>query len=387
MRRLSMQMLTTGLVFAYVFGAAAQTTNSPDSASVRRDTINKNVVTIISGNPNGGFLYTAYDIATVLERGSDIRVLPVVGLGGAQNVKDVLYLKGIDMGIMHPHVIKYFKQTGEVGANIDKRIAYITTLFTDELHVVARPEIKSFDDLRGKRVNFSNLGSGTQISMRLIFQALGMKVEEVNLGHTDAFEMMKRGELDATACTCAKPLRSVQALKNETGFKLLSVPYTAELEDAFYPGVLTSQDYPELIPPDEKVNTIAVQTILGVYNWQTTTTERYQRVARFVEAFFDRFDELRKPPRQPKWRSINIAANVKGLQRFPPAQAWLERRATGARPTSARVKVDRKLARRKAPRRPAPTSPPATPTSPNEQELLFNQFLKWVQGQPQQKKK
>ena len=383
MYRIAVYLTSIVLVAAAFASAHAQTAArgqpSPQTSAYAkyRNQVNKNVVSIISGNPNGGFLYTAHDIAAVLDRTSDIRVMPIVGKGGAQNVKDVLYLKGIDMGIMHPHVIKYFKTTGEAGPNIDKRIAYITTLFTDELHLVARPEIKSFDDLRGKRVNFSNKGSGTQITMRLIFKALGMKVEEFNMGQTDAFEMMKRGELDATACTCAKPLRSVRSLTKDTGFQLLTVPYSPELEDTFFPGTLTHNDYPELIPAGQSIDTVSVQTILGVYNWRTRTTERYRRVTNFVEKFFESINEFHKPPRQPKWKSINIAARVKGLQRFPPAAEWLKRNAA-TRNNVAGIRVNRKLARRQAAR--------AAPTSPAEQEKLFKQFLKWVQRQPQPKR-
>ena len=371
MRFSALSLLTATILWTAASAVFAQTSPTPSVYAKLRDEINRDVVTIISGNPNGGFLYTAHDIAAVLERTSKIRVIPLVGKGGAQNVKDVLYLKGIDMGIMHPHVIKYFKQTGEAGPDIDKRVAYITTLFTDELHLVVRPEIQSFADLAGKKVNFSNAGSGTQISMRLIFSALGMKVQESNMGQTDAFELMKRGELVATTCTCAKPLRSVRALTKDSGLKLLSVPYTKELEDTFLPGVLTHNDYPELIPEGQTINTIAVQTILGVYNWRTKTNERYIRVAKFVDNFFDKIKEFRKPPRQPKWKSINIAARVKGLTRFPPAAAWIARNSQLAR---SNAPINRQLARRQAAR--------AAPTSPAEQEKLFRQFLKWVQRQP-----
>lgn len=343
------------------------------SAKLRQKT-NRDTVTIISSDPYGGFLYTAYDIAAVLERKAKFRVIPVVGKGGAQNVKDVLFLSGIDMGIMHPHVIKHYNKTGEIGANVDKRIAYITPLFADELHVIARPELKSFDDLRGKRVNFGERGSGTQISMRIIFEALGMQVEEVNLGQADAYEMMKRGELDATTCTCPKPLRSVRNLPKENGFKFLPVPYAPELEETFLPAVLTSVDYPNLINQGQQVETIAVQSILGVYNWKSTTTARYKKIEKFVRLFFDNIDEFRQPPRQPKWRSLNIAAKVKGLKRFPPAQKWLEERATAAR--SRQTLTSAQLPRK--------TKDANSNESLNrdEQEQLFRQFLNWVQRQP-----
>ena len=201
-----------------------------------------------------------------------------------------------------------------------------------------------------------------------------MQVEEVNLGQADAYEMMKRGELDATTCTCPKPLRSIRNLPKEAGFKFLQVPYAPELEETFLPAVLTSVDYPNLIAQGEQIETIAVQSILGVYNWRTTTTARYKKIAKFVRLFFDNIDEFRQPPRQPKWRSLNIAAKVKGLKRFPPAQQWLEQRATAAR--SRQTLTSARLPRRQ------PGSDSSQALNTNEQEQLFKQFLNWVERQP-----
>ncbi|MGI9422217.1 MAG: TAXI family TRAP transporter solute-binding subunit [Hyphomicrobiaceae bacterium] len=366
-------MTCCGLLFG--LPAAAQTAQPQTNIYAKfRDDINKNVVTIISSEPKGGFVFSAHDIAAVFERKTDMRVIPMVGQGGAQNVKDVLYLRGVDMGIMHPHVIKYYDQNGLIGPEVAKRIAYITLLFTDELHVVVRPEIKSFDDLRGKRINFSNNGSSTQIAMRLIFKAMKMKVEELNMGQADAFEMMKRGELDATTCACSKPLRSVRTPLTGSGFKFLTVPHTNELKDVFLPGSLTSSDYPELIPAGQNIDTIAIQTILGVYNWKSTTTPRYRKISDFVRTFFDNVEEFGKRPRQPQWRPIDVAANIKGLQRFGPAQDWLAKRATTVatklKPASGTPSAQRQAAS-------------AAPSSPADQAKLFRQFLNWVKQQPQ----
>ena len=210
--------------------------------------------------------------------------------------------------------------------------------------------------------------------MRIIFDALGMQVEEVNLGQADALEMMKRGELDATTCTYPKPLRSVRNIPKENGFKFLSVPYAPELEETFLPAILTSVDYPNLIAQGEQIETIAVQSILGVYNWKSTQTARYRKIAKFVRLFFDNIDEFRQPPRQPKWRSLNIAAKVKGLKRFPPAQKWLEERATAARSRQTLTSVT-------LPGNASQSSKPQS-LSNNEQDQLFKQFLQWVQRQP-----
>ncbi|MEM7774520.1 MAG: TAXI family TRAP transporter solute-binding subunit [Pseudomonadota bacterium] len=377
--RLGLALFTVlfGIVGAYQNFAAAQSATPRAPARVPtndefRAKLNENVVTIISGNPNGGFLYTAYDIAAVLDDGDELRVLPIVGRGGAQNIKDVLYLRGIDMGIMHPHLIAYYKDNGELGPNIDRRIAYVTTLFADELHVVASKDINTFADLAGKRVNFSDKGSGTQLSMKLIFRLLKMDVQEFNMGQADAFEKIKNGELDATLCTCAKPLRSVKGISPDDGLKLVPVPYSPELEELFLPGFITHKDYPNMLPAGEQIETISVQTILGVYNW-TPRNPRYPRIAKFVNAFFNNISKFHQPPRQPKWRGLNIAATVKTLQRFPAAQEWLDKNAprlTGAASASGDVAVDTRLARRQA--------QAAAPGDPAMQERLFREFMEWM---------
>jgi hypothetical protein len=52
--------------------------------------------------------------------------------------------------------------------------------------------------LAGRRVNFSDLGSGTQLSKRAIFER-GIEAEELNMGQIDAPEKRKSGEIAATS--------------------------------------------------------------------------------------------------------------------------------------------------------------------------------------------
>jgi hypothetical protein len=81
---------------------------------------------------------------------------------------------------------------------------------------------------------------------------------------------------------------------------------------------------------------------------------------------FDRFDKLRQPPFQPKWRQMNLAGTIPGWTRFAPAQEMLNKIA-------ARPRIDPTLARTQAAR--------AAPNDPAEQERLFKQFLEWSKSQ------
>jgi TRAP transporter TAXI family solute receptor len=362
----------------------AQAAVDPAAAASDRlvDQLNANTVTVISGNPNGTYLYLAYDMAAVLDdpMGVDLRVLPVVGRGGGQNTKDVLYLKGIDMGITQSVILRYYNKTGEVGRNIAGRLRYITRLHNEEMHLLVAPDINTIQDLRGKKVNFSDVGSGSQISSQLIFEDLKIPVKEVNLGQADAFEALKKGEISATVLIAGKPTGAFSKLKAGPEYKLIPVPYSPELQTNYLPATLTHADYPGLIPEGQQVNTIAASAVLAVFNW-APNTERYRRVAKFTQALFNNFDKFLEKPRHPKWREVNLAATLPGWERFGAAQEILDKL---------------KLAKEKQQKEPAQTkqdferfvsqssSADAAKVSPERREELFRQFLEWHNSQSAQ---
>ena len=66
---------------------------------------------------------------------------------------------------------------------------------------------------------------------------------------------------------------------------------------------------------------------MAVFAWPPHT-ERYNKVARFVTAFFSKFDQFQRPPRHPKWREVNLTAQVPGWTRFQAAEDWLVQQTT-----------------------------------------------------------
>jgi uncharacterized protein len=336
-----------------------------------RDTLNQNTVTVISGNPNGTYLYLAYDMSAVLDDGNDLRILPVIGKGGYQNVMDVLHLRGVDLCITQSNIMTYLKKTGEMGPHIENRLAFITRLYNEEMHILAGPGINNVKELDGKKVNFSDVGSGTQFSTRLIFELLGIKATEINVGQADGYQMVKSGEIAATVLIAGKPTGSFAKFKLEPGMKLLPVPYTEALEQDYFPAKLTPADYPALVPEGTSVDTVAVASVLASYNWPRDT-DRYRRVAAFVDAFFTKFPEFQKPARHVKWKEANINSALKGWKRFPAAEEWLARNAERKTPASD-VAIDPGVVRAQAAK--------AAPNDPAAQERLFQQFMEWAKTQ------
>jgi TRAP transporter TAXI family solute receptor len=335
---------------------------------------NLNTIAIVSGNLNGTYLSIAYDLSAVLDEGEELRVLPIVGKGGGQNIRDVRFLKGVDLGITQSVLLSRFRRTNEIGP-IDEKIVYIAKLFNEEMHLIVRAEsgISSIEQLAGQKVNFSDIGSGTQLSTREIFERLKIKAIEVNMGQADAFVALKRGEIAATVLIAGKPTGSTSKLKAADGFRILPVPYAKPLQQDFLPAILTHQDYPNLIEEGRRVDTIAVSAVLIAYNWDHGT-ERHRRIAKFVEAFFPRLAEFHKPPRHPKWREANLAAVLPGWKRFDVAEEWLKNNDVRL-PAAERSQFNEFLAARAA-----DTAPKAAAATPEDQERLFQEFLKWKQA-------
>jgi TRAP transporter TAXI family solute receptor len=296
-----------------------------------RDKINANTVTILSGNPNGTYLFIASDIAFALDEGDEMRVLPIVGKGGAQNVRDLIYLRNIDMAIVRSDAFQTYN--GErIYGSLNSQLRYIARLYNEEMHVLARKDITSIDQLNGATVNLSDAGSGTQLTSQLVFHRLGIAINEVNMSQRDGFAALKAGEIDATILVAGKPSRSWQSLKIDTGkFHLLPVPWPESLEDFYLPTTIGHADYPNLVAEGEQVETIAAGAILAAYDWKPDSV-RYNRVAGFVDRFFTRIVEgaFRKRARHPKWREVNIAAELPNWQRFEAAEQWLGRNQVAA---------------------------------------------------------
>jgi len=300
-----------------------------DPIEAARLKINANTVSIVSGNITGTYLRYAADIASVLDDGENLRVLPILSAGAVQNVTDIMFLRGVDMGLVRTDSVEAIRRAGKYG-DIKTKVQYIARLVDDEMHVIAPREITDIRQLAGKRVNFDVLGSGTHFSSELIFERLGIQVETTAYEQSVAYEKMRAGEIDASIFFGGNPVVGIANFKNgDDRYHLVPVRFDEKLADYYLPATLSGKDYPNLLGKDETVDTIAAPTLLAVYNLRPGN-ERYQRVAHFVDAFFSKFSEFLKPPRHPKWREVNLAATVPGWTRFRPAQDWLDRMAPQA---------------------------------------------------------
>src|SRR3954468_10497075 len=289
-----------------------------------RKRVNENVLFLMGGQPGATFSQLAHDISVVVDNTNNLRVLPVEGGAAVQNVEDVVFLRNIDLALTTQEAMNHLKATRELGPNLEQQVTYIATLFPNPLQILARSGAKSIKDLNGKKVNFNNKGSATAQFVPQIFKTLGVNVQqELFMAQGDALEKLRSGEIDATICSCPVPVPAFVNVKTEWGLRFVTVPFDKPLQATYLPASMRNEDYPALIEKEGEVDTIAAVTVLISFNWEKGT-ERYQRTAKFVDAFFSRFNEFHKPPRHPLWKTVNLAATIPGWTRFGAADEWLK---------------------------------------------------------------
>lgn len=320
MKWASLPLLGVVLYLAWSDHALSQ---SPPSHDQIRQRVNDNVIFLMGGQPGATFNQLANDIAVVVNDGNNLRVLSVDGGAAVENVEDVLYLRNIDLALTTQEAMDYLKASGQLGSNLNQRLTYIAPLFPNPLQILARGGAKSIKDLSGKKVSFNNKGSATAQFVPKIFKLLGVDVQELYMTQGDALEKLRSGEIDATICSCPAPVPAYATVKPEWGLRFVSVPYENTVQANYLPAAITNDDYPTLIGSGDSVNTIAASTVIISFNWPKGTA-RYERTAKFVDAFFSRISEFHKPPRNPLWKSVNLATTIPGWTRFPAADEWIK---------------------------------------------------------------
>ncbi len=330
-----------------------------------REKKNAWTVGIVGGLLSGTYMRFVDEMASVLNDGDNLRILPIVSYGAASNLDDLLYLRGVDAAVTQSDVFEYFR-TQRKTPNLERRVQYVIRMPISELHILARSDVQSLEDLRGKKVNFGPAGTGASLTGTIVFQRLGINVDQVMIDQPTALQKLQSGQVDAIARVIPKPIDFFGKIPASSGLHLVNIPFTKTFEDLYTLGEFTKQDYPNLLQGQDRIDTIAVPAVLAVFNWQKNS-DRYTRVERFIEYLFSRWDTLQHPPYHPKWRDVNLAATVPGWTRFSVADQLLQQmQAEQQQKQQQRAAFETFL-----------SNQPKMPVSDADREDLFRKLLQW----------
>jgi len=308
------------LVCASLISSAAA-----DGMPSGRAEVNRGTVGIVSGSVDGTYARFAQDVSNVIDQIGDVRVLAILGKGSVQNVLDLLYLRGVDMAIVQSDVLQAMTTRRLPITDIRDKVRYVAKLYDEEVHLVTRRDIRTIKDLAGLRVNVDTELSGTNMTARLLFDALGVPVEFVNQPVAEARAALLRGDIDAMVYVAGKPVTALATLRAADDLHLLPIDLDKELDAYGYlGGRFTAGDYPALVLGE--IPTISVGAVLAVYDWpeDTSPSSRYQKTARVVREILEALPLLQDGLYHEKWREVDPSAELNSWTRFKPVQEWLQ---------------------------------------------------------------
>ena len=206
------------------------------------------------GLTTGGDKGTYYQFGSNLQalvkpQGIDLTVYP--SRGSVENVYAVFQRPGVQMGIVQADVLAFVSriQTDPVLKRIAGKTKMVFPLYNEEIHLLGRRDIASFDDLADRRVAIGREGSGTYLTSRLLFKASEVVPKEmVPIDTDEALAELKAGRIDAMFYVAGYPV------------KLLTEKVTAEDGLALIP--ITNKSIAEFYP--------VVEIPTGTYTWQAT---------------------------------------------------------------------------------------------------------------------
>ncbi|WP_316230092.1 ABC transporter substrate-binding protein [Bradyrhizobium sp. SZCCHNR1051] len=299
--------------------------------------LNANTVTLMTGSFGSTYANMGADLASALDKGTELRILPVIGRGSVQSVADILLLRGVDAGIIRKDTLAFLERK-DFANNIREQLVYVAKLFNEEMHVLAPRSITSLNELDGKTIAVDLPDGGTFVTSINVFERLGIRPHLLYIEPRLALDMLRKGDIDAIITVEGKPVQWLSQV-SDPNLHLVPVDYDKALHDDYLPAQLSAEDYPNLVGASAPVNTIAAEAVLASFNWPAGS-DRHRRLSLLVEAFFSNMQALQRPPYHPKWQEVAPLAPIAGWTRFKTAQDWLDRNTPPAQMLGANAQAN-----------------------------------------------
>ena len=186
-------------------------------------------ISIGTANVGGVYYVVGAGMGELFQKKLGISVTTEVTAGSLYNAK-MLHAKKMDIAIMTAEVADAAIR-GKEQFDKPQDIKAITTLHPGMLHIVAlvSSNIKTFQDLKGKKVSVGPPGSGANKTNELIMGALGYSFKDRSflipqfLSMEETTEALKNGSVDATLVATGVPAGWIMELETTHPVRVISL--------------------------------------------------------------------------------------------------------------------------------------------------------------------
>ena len=258
-----------------------------------------------TGGISGNFYGLGSAIADVLnEKFSDRLRIKVYSTGGSKANIQMLNSGDVDIAFAQSDMMSYaYTGTGCFADNSPiTNYSAVASFYPSYVHIVAKKDITSIDQLEGRLVSVGDAGSSTLFNSEQILSAYDLTFDDirfVNMGKSDALDSLKRGTIDAAFIVADFPDKDVTELAESFDFNLLPVDedHAAKLRNEhefYYFGVIPADNYraiTEDVPAIAVMNTIIASNsvsedviysiVKGMVNYKNEIAVRHAKGSEF----------------------------------------------------------------------------------------------------------
>ena len=300
-------------------------------------TAQEKFITIGTGGQTGVYFVVGQSICRLVNRDSAKTGLKCTAPSTGGSIANINAIKAgdMDMGVAQSdwQFHAYNGSSQFEGDKFDKERA-VFSVHAEPFNVIARADsgIESFDDLKGKRVNIGNPGSGQRATMEVVLDAKGWTLDDFALASelkpAEQAAALGDNKVDAIIYTVGHPNGSIQEAVSTVDAKL--VPVEGEAIDKL---VADNPFYAYATIPggmykgtDNDVKTFGVKA-----TFVTSADVDDEVVYEVVKAVFDNFDRFKKL--HPAFENLKEEEMIKdglsaplhdGAAKYYKERGWIE---------------------------------------------------------------
>ncbi|MGE5216904.1 MAG: TAXI family TRAP transporter solute-binding subunit [Chloroflexota bacterium] len=218
-------------------------------------------LTIATGSHEGTYFKIAQDIKQIAEK--EGIPLNIVETNGSFDNINLLGAGKVDLAIMQLDVFQFVAEImrKETGINVLQEAKVLLNLYLEEIHVIAKnPEIKSLQQLQGKRVAVGPEKSGSALTAEVLLAGFDLTVDHVFSPPDEAVKKLNAGEIDALIFVGGAPVPAFRDL--DGSFHFVALPADSGLEQIYPKKRIEKSVYPWA----EAFDTHAVPSVIMTRN-------------------------------------------------------------------------------------------------------------------------
>jgi len=253
----------------------------------------KTTMKMATGGTTGTYYAYSGTVSQVLSQKIDNLSFDVQATGASKANIYLVSDKEADIAIVQNDVMYYaYNGTDLFAGEKVSGFSAMAGVYAEVCQVVAKGDITSIADLKGKRVSVGDVGSGVEFNARQILDAYGITFDDIvvnNLSFGDSATALKDDKIDAFFCVAGAPTTAIVELATTNQINLLGVDdeHAAILMDK-YP-FYTKFDIPG---GSYKGVDASVQTVAVVATYIVSDKLSEDLVYKMTKALFENSQEI-----------------------------------------------------------------------------------------------